>query len=276
MTDAAQFFAGVEWPTVALLAGIVLWEELRLVPPGAVVFRALLFRPFEPVEAPPGRRVVGLWPPITTAFIVFPRTPAGPVGYTLPLKERYALVRRQFLLFRLLGGLGLLVIVLGVPVAAAWLGGAGLIGALALTLVNSVLIAFLAYRAAARAGVGAQMRRVPFLSLLSPFAAPRAMEVLLELIFREETVLSVAAVVLTPEAFREWVRPRAYDVQQGVVADAELDAVLPAQEQRALINAVPVGAVAGEGYCPRCGATYQVPSGTCSACEVGLVGVGLP
>lgn len=271
MSVVERLFAGVDSPTVAILAGIVLWEELRQVPPGATIFRAALFRPFEPVESPAGRRLVGLWPPLTITFIVFPPTPAGPPGFSLSLRERYALVRRQFVVFKLLGALALFLIVLGVPLAAVRLGGVGLVGALVLTVLNSVLIAVLGYRVAGRAGVPAQLRRMPFLSLLSPFAAPRVVEILLELVARGETGVAVAAVVLEPKAFRAWVRPRAYDALHGGGPDPELDAVLSAQEQRALVAAVPEGAVSGEGFCPRCGATYQRPEGSCAACGVGVV-----
>lgn len=274
MSVLAGLLAGVEWPIVALLAGTVLWEELRQVPPGATVFRAVLGLPFEPVTSRPGRRLVGLWPPLTTTIIVPPPSPESDSAPALTLAERWAVVGRYLVLFRLLAGASLLLLVLGVPLAAAWLGGVGLLVTLGVTVAVAGLNAFLAYRVTGLAGVPTKRRRWPSLGLLSPFAAPRVAEVVLELVMRGETVPAVAAALMEPGAFRGWVRPQAYDALQGGETDRELDAVLSTAEQRSLVESVPENAVAGEGYCPRCGATYLGSAGACARCGVRLETVG--
>lgn len=274
MSGFGQVFAGVEWPIVALLAGIVLWEELRQVPPGATVLRAVLGLPFEPVTSGPGRRLVGLWPPLTTTIIVPPASPAGDSDSSRTAADRWAVVGRYLAVFRLLAGVSLLLLVLGVPLAAAWLGGVGLLVTLGLTMAVAGLAAFLAYRVTGRAGVPSGRRRWPCLGLLSPFTAPRVAEVVLELVMRGRAAPAVAAVLMDPGAFRAWVRPRAYDALQNGDGDAELDEVLSAAERRALVESVPEPVVAGEGYCARCGATYRGPAGACARCGVGLRAVG--
>jgi hypothetical protein len=262
--------AGVDWSTVGVLALVVLLDGLRKVPAEALILRSVLGGSWHPLESPgirPGWRIVSLWPPIS-CHIVLSRRVTSP---DLPdVVGRLRALGWAAPVLTALGWLSLGALVLGVPIATARFGGWGLVGGVAtveLVAVVSAVIAFLALRrlhypcsaAARRAAV-----------LLSPFTAPRAVELVLEAAVEDLRPVAVLRALLPAAAFDAWLRPRAYDALQGI-SDPMLRADLAREPLAVVVGARPPG-VSGR-YCPRCGQSYRADVATCVGCEgVGLVG----
>jgi hypothetical protein len=265
-----SLLAGVDWSTVGVLAVVVLLDGLRKVPAEAVILRSVLggpWYPVEPSEMRPGWRIVSLWPPIYRHIVLSGRvaSPASPdvvgrvhaVGWAAPV-------------LTVLGWLSLSALVLGVPIAAARFGGWGLVGGAAiaeLVAMVSAVVAFLALRrlqfprsaAARRAAV-----------LLSPFAAPRAGELVLEAAVEDLQPVAVLRALLPDAAFDAWLRPRMYDAMHGN-SDPILPAYLASEPHAVVVGARPPG-VHGL-YCPRCGQSYREGTAACWGCDgVGLTG----
>ncbi len=265
-----SLFAGVDWSTVGVLALVVLVDGLRKLPADVLILRSVLGGPWYPVESSrtrPGWRIVSLWPPISR-HIVLSRGAASPhpadaagrlhaLGWTGP-----ALMA--------LGWLSLGALVLGVPIAAARLGGWGLVGGAAVVELVAVISAVIAFSALRRLQFprSAAARRAAV--LLSPFAASRAGELVLEAAVEGLPPVAVLRALLSDAAFDAWLRPRAYDALQGN-PDPLLLGELPGEPLAVVVGARPPG-VSGV-YCPRCGQSYRDGAATCSGCDgVELVG----
>jgi hypothetical protein len=265
------FLADVDWSTVGVLALVVLLDGLRKVPAEALILRSVLGGPWYPVEFSGvwrGWRIVSLWPPLSRHLVVLsPRvTPPDPAD----VAGRLHALGWATPALTALGWLSLGAPVLGIPIATARFGGWGLVVGVAtaeLVAVVSALISFWALRrlhfprsaAARRAAV-----------LLSPFTAPRAVELVLEAAVEDLQPVAVLRALLSDVAFDAWLRPRAYDALQGIT-DPMLRADL-AREPLAVLVSTPPPGVSGR-YCPRCGHSYRDDAARCIGCEgVGLVG----
>ena len=263
--------AGVDWSTVGVLALVVLLDGLRKVPTEALILRSVLGGPWYPVESSrirPGWRIVSLWPPISR-HIVLSRQVTSPhppdvvgrlhaLGWAAPALTG-------------LGWLSLGALVLGVPIAAARFGGWGLVGGAAIAELVAVVSAVIAFSALRRLHFprSAAARRAAV--LLSPFAAPRAGELVLEAVVEDLQPVAVLRALLPDAAFDAWLRPRAYDAMQGS-PDPMLRADLAREPLAVVVSARPPG-VSGL-YCPRCGQSYRDGAAACAGCDgVGLVGV---
>jgi hypothetical protein len=260
--------ADVDWSTVGVLALVVLLDGLRKVPPEALILRSVLGGPWYPVESSGIRpwRIVSLWPPISRHIILSRVEPTGPsdvvgrlraLGWTAPA-------------LTILGWLSLGALVLGIPIAAARFGGWGLVGGAAITELVAVVSAAVAFSALRRLHLprSAAARRAA--GLLSPFAAPRAGEMVLEAAVEGLLPMAVLRALLSHVAFDAWLRPRAYDAMQGN-PDPMLRADLAREPLAAVVGARPPGVLGL--YCPRCGHSYRDGAATCQGCDgVGLVG----
>jgi hypothetical protein len=262
--------AGVDWSTVGVLAVVVLLDGLRKVPVEAVILRSVLGGPWYPVDSSglrPGWRIVSLWPPICRHIVLSRRVesldPPNVVGRLHALGWSAPALTA-------LGWLSLGALVLGVPIAAARFGGWGFVGGAAITELVAVVSAVIAFAALRRLDFprSAAARRAAV--LLSPFAAPRAGELVLEAAVEDLQPVVVLRSLLSDAAFDAWLRPRAYDAIQGN-PDSMLRADLAREPLAVVVGARPPG-VSGL-YCPRCGQSYRDGAAACAGCEgVGLVG----
>ena len=261
--------AGVDWSTVGVLAFVVLLDGLRKVPADALILRSVLGGPWHPVESGirPGWRIVSLWPPLSL-HILLPQRVASP--HPADVAARIHSLRWTAPVLMALGWLSLGGLVLGIPIAAVHFGGWGFVGGAAiveLLAVASAAVAYSALRGLDLPRSAAARRAAP---LLSPFAAPRAGELVLEAAVEGIQPVAVLRALLPDAAFDAWLRPRAYDVLQGN-PDPMLLAELPLEPLAVVVGARPPG-VSGL-YCPRCGQGYRDGAARCAGCDgVALVG----
>jgi hypothetical protein len=262
--------AGVDWSTVGVLALVVLLDGLRKVPPEALILRSVLCGPWYPVNssaARPGWRMVSLWPPISRHILLS--------SQISPSHSPDVLGRLQALGWTtpVLTGLGwasLGALVLGIPIAAARFGGWGLVGGAAIVELVAMLSTVIAFSALRRLDFPRSVAARRAAVLLSPFAAPRAGELVLEAAVEGLKPVAVLRALLPDAAFDAWLRPRAYDALQGN-PDPMLPADLAREPVAMIVGARPPG-VSGL-YCPRCGQSYREGAATCQGCDgVELVG----
>ena len=252
--------------TIVFLALLTLIEGVRRVPRGSVVLHRVLFGQWtvEPPEAGDRVRLLSWWSPFMSSIVLAPRekyrrTDADTVR---------AQVEGVFDL-RVLGVTELLVLVLGVWFALQRFGALGFFVAAGTVLLFCVTI-FTALAFSAH-GLGKPWRAAlrwafPY---LSPFAAPRAAEALLEETVRDVPPAVVTAALLPPDEFQRWVRPLVYDATNGREVDRRLLEGLNLKQLRATL-----ASHNGAGlWCPRCGATF-VQGESCSECNIHLVPAG--
>jgi hypothetical protein len=260
--------------TIVFLALLTLIEGVRRVPRGSVVLQRVLFGQWsvEPPEAGERVRLLSWWSPLMSAIVLAPRqtyrrTDVDAVRAQLQSRELYTALFD----LRVLGVVELLALVLGVPFALQRFGAFGFLVALGAVLLLSLTI-FAALAFSAR-GAGKPWRAAlrwafPY---LSPFAAPRAAEVLLEEALRDVPPSVVSRALLPGDAFIRWVRPIVYDDSNGREVDRALLEGLNLKELRASL-----ASQNGQGmWCPRCGATF-VQGESCSECDIHLVPAGNP
>jgi hypothetical protein len=144
------------------------------------------------------------------------------------------------------------------------LGGWGLVGAALVAEGLAVACTGIAFLALRRLSVPRRAALGRASVLLSPFAAPRAAELVLEATADGVPPAAVLRELLQPDTFAEWARPRAFDVLRGV-PDSELEAVLSPEALASLVSAPPPGPPGA--FCPRCGARFRDGITTCAACE---------
>ena len=246
--------------TIVFLALLTLVEGIRRVPRGAVVLQRVLFGPWraEPPEAGDRLRLLSWWSPLTSTVLLTPREQYA--------RNDAAVIEQLYTpLFdlRLMGLVELFVLVLGVPFALQRFGATGFFAALgAVMLLCITIFAALAFT---QRGLGKPWRAAlrwafPF---LSPFAAPRAAEALLEHALRDVPPAVASKALLAPDAFLLWVRPFFYDGDRHALQGLNLKEL-----EATLAQARPAS---GAGlWCPRCGATY-VHGDVCSECGIALV-----
>ena len=260
--------------TIVFLALLTLIEGVRRVPRGSVVLHRVLFGQWtvEPPEPGERLRLVSWWSPLMSTIVLKPRekyrrTDAAAVRAQLEGRELYTALFD----LRVLGVLELIVLVLGLPFALQRFGALGFFAALGAVLLLCLTI-FTALAFSART-LGKPWRAALGWSFpyLSPFAAPRGAEALLEEAVRDMPPAIVTSALLPADAFRLWVRPIVYDASNSGDVDRRLLEGLNLKELRAELAHPP----SGQGlWCPRCGATF-VHGDSCSACGVELV-AGLP
>jgi hypothetical protein len=233
-----------------------------------------LFGPWSVGPPEPGERLrlLSWWSPLMSTIVLAPRqkyrrTDADAVRTQLEGRELYTALFD----LRILGVVELLALVVGVPFALRRFGALGFFAALGVVLVLCLTI-FTALAFSAR-GLGKPWRAAlawafPY---LSPFAAPRGAEVLLEETLRDVPPSVASSALLPADAFLRWVRPLAYDARNGREVDRRLLEGLN-------LNALGASLASHNGpgmWCPRCGATF-VQGEACSECDIQLVPAGTP
>jgi hypothetical protein len=261
----------VEWSWLPVIAAIVLLDGLRAVPPGAQVVRRVLnlpWRPYVDTGAERSVRLLSWCPPLTMAVIVSGERDGDATNAT-PLPDEKLLARRCSLL-RIAGGIALVALVAGVPVAVGSFGSFGLGAAVALLILVDAIVALLAASALRALGLARREAWRAALPIFSPFAATRAAEIVLQRVLNDRPPLTVMRFVTNHSEFADWVRPRAYDLRRGGAADPELAAALAVEDLDAVLALPPKSATSGEQYCPRCATSYQSWASACTSCAVPL------
>ncbi|MGH7520923.1 MAG: hypothetical protein ACREMI_06565 [Gemmatimonadales bacterium] len=266
--------------TIAILALVTLLEGIRRVPRGSLLLRRVLFgawrvRPAPPAMTDDSLQLLSWWSPIVSTVILRPpraETSPKPKAWKVgPVRARLEQHRQTLLDLRVLGLAALLGLVVGIPLAIDRMGAQGFFFALGLL---GVICFFVCERMYAAARAMDKTRKAAFswvIGSFSPFAAPRAAEVLLEELVRDIPPGLVARVLLPFAEFLAWVRPHAYDSSQGAPADARFLAGLdPAELKQSLAPPDPAVAIGGQRWCPRCGATF-VEADACSDCGIALL-----
>lgn len=254
--------------TIVFLALLTLIEGVRRVPRGSVVLHRVLFGQWtvEPPETGERVRLLAWWSPLVSAIVLAPRE-----KYTRNDADVVQSLYTALFDLRVLGIVELLALVLGVPFALQRFGALGFFVALgAVLLLCLTIFAALAFSAH---GLGRPWRAALRWALpcMSPFAAPRAADVLLEETLREIPPSVVTRALLSGDAFLRWVRPIVYDARNGREVDRRLLEGLDLNELGASL-----ASQNGSGmWCPRCGATF-VQGESCSECDIHLVPAGSP
>jgi len=264
--------------TIVFLALLTLIEGVRRVPRGSVVLHRVLFGQWTVEPPEPGERVrlLSWWSPLMSTIVLAPRqkyrrTDADAVRAQL---EGRALYTALFDL-RVLAVLELIVLVLGLPFALQRFGALGFFAALGAVLLLCLTI-FTALAFSART-LGKPWRAALRWSFpyLSPFAAPRGAEALLEEALRDVPPAIVTSALLPADAFLRWIRPLVFDASHGRDVDPRLLDGLNLSELRTSLadGPHPHGSTSQNGqgmWCPRCGATF-VQGESCSECAIQLV-----
>jgi len=261
--------------TLLLLGGILLLEGIRRVPPGAFVLRRVAFAGFRTVAVPPGIRLVSLFPPLTTSVVVPPADSAsGGADVAIQagrLTARLAATRLVLGVLQVLGGVITAGLLLGIPLAMVKGGLVGTLLVIVVLLLLSVLTMVLLSTGLEAVGLPRRAAWGRALGLISPFAAPRAAEILLEAAVAGAPPRRVAHLLLPPDEFARWIRPQLYDARAQGAPLPELADLVPEPEWAERLAARPAGAEAGP-YCPRCGADYRAGVRRCADCDVELAG----
>lgn len=266
MPDAWYF----DWVTFWLLNGVLLWDGVQRVPAGAWVLRhpaGYAWQVAQEPRAAEGRRLVSWLSPLVCHVVLAP----GPgTGRTMP-----AHLGRWVTLLRVPSAVAFAAIVVGVPLLSASMAFLGLALALALAFGAALVTALLSVLALWRMGVPARAAARRSFGILSPFAAPRAPEMVLSCALEGVAFSDAVRALLPPEEYAAWARPVAYDLARGRAGDGvTADGLLPAGDVQAILRRPPPGSVAGDAYCARCGRVYLPTATACRACEgVELVAV---
>ena len=260
----------IDWLSVLVLGGLTLLDGVRRIPEGAHVLRRIgsgawaVATPAEGVR----RLLVSWWTPFTLRIIVTPEQQRGRDDRE-HLADRWRRMGRWIVALRLLGATMLVGVVLGIPAATETSGWRGLLVVLLIVEVIAIAIASLVLLALRRLGVerGAALRTAG--GLLSPFAAPRAAEIVLERALSGSPPLSVIRYLVPPADFAAWIRPRAYDLLRGRPEndDPEVGVTLSRAELQQLVGAPPRDRLPGEPCCARCGGVYRQSTSCCAECD---------
>jgi hypothetical protein len=264
MLDGVQLDLGAS----ATLAVVYVVEGFRRVPAGAAVMRNVLWNDWqiEHDAADRSRWLLASWtPPITTSLVI-PEWDGAPKSRRPSAAVK--VTRWQSILLTISTSIILALLIIGLPTAAASRGSLGFLAALGVLVVLCVAQAVYVGRKLRAAVPGSSLLKT-MLPLLSPFRAPRALEMLREAQFRSLGPLQAARTLLPQAVFEHLIRAMAFDRITAGARHPELDACLSAAELRRIVNTVPEH----DGpYCQRCGATYVIGAATCSSCEITLVG----
>lgn len=251
-----------DWSTFWLLAGITLAEGFRRVPAGSLLLRHVAGYPWHVAAGPArasGWRLASAFSPLALHCLVQPPADGGP-------RQAGRLRRGWITLLRIPSFFALLALLVGVPLLTASMGTTGLILAIAAAFGTSLLTSIVSMVALARMGTGWKRAAGDAVRVISPFAAPRAPEVVLERVLSGLPVADAARALLPADDFALWIRPFAYDQ---VVRGAD-DALLPRDEAERIVREPPPDAAPGDAWCPRCAGTYLPGVETCRGCDVPL------
>lgn len=259
-----------DWATTAALLGVLLAEGIRRLPAGAIVLRRTLRGNWRIVHGPtvrPEWRLVSIWAPFLEHLVIqagmpadlFPTDDGGRQGdHRRRLPSRLTIAT-----FRIAGGALLLVVALGVPAATATFGITGLARSVVLAFLCSTVVALSAAMHLERIVGGWRAALTSAAPLLSPFAAPRVAEMLLQTTVNGLAASAALEVLVRPDDFQRWARVHAYDTLE---ARSSALGCAPGGRLEAIIAAIPESCGHGDRFCPRCGAVFLAHVEECSDC----------
>jgi hypothetical protein len=279
----------VDLGTVALLAVVVWLDGWRRLPTDTLLAVRMGLGPWG--VRPPWARVgpfalVTSWAPVIVPALLVTSTPAITAAgsawasdFALTAartRRRLRRVRAVIAMLRALGVLEILLVIVGIPVATAAFGAPGLLYGILGALVLAMQMTFGTTIALRSLGdpLGRAFRTSA--QLLSPFTAPRAVEIVTSAAVGPLHSLAPLAALLGEPRFLAWLRPWAYDELAGRRHGIDTESVMmpplvAALPRTVLERAVERGAVEagddGAPYCPRCTRTYADIAETCGHCD---------
>lgn len=261
----------VDAEVLLVLLALVSLDSLRKAEAGTVFFQRTLLGEWRAADEVRAARWTLPSPltPLTMAVAAPARVDRMPTFASVA--ERYGVATRIVRRLRWLGTMEIAFLVVGVPVGAYLRSGFGLLVMLGLVLSLCATIALVSWFSWRRLNFSRPGFRV-VCSWLSPFSSSASAQVLLQEALRGAPAVHVASLLLAPKPFRRWVRPRAYDVLNGL-ADLSLQAVLSEEDMHSIIEEPPDGDADAAGFCSRCGTAWRYASGQCSSCGVALSAV---
>ncbi len=266
-------FAHVDLSFVAVLAAVTLLEGIQRVPANALIARRSVggsWRVWQARQFGPKYQLLSWWPPFYTS-LVLPLPAAGTLTDEAAARARLDLAAPWLPDLRLLGGIALLALVFGVPAAIAQYGGFGFIVSVTFVFVLSIAIATMAFVAARPLATSRAAAARWAAHLLSPFAAPRAAEALLQQAACGMPPALVVQYLLPKNEFLAWLHPYAYDVSNE--AATESDVLVSGLGSEVLRLALQWQKPMDGGAtlrCARCGASFSRGS-VCPDCAIDLI-----
>jgi hypothetical protein len=265
----------VDTSTVLVLAAIALAEGVTRVPAGSLVLRRWLSGPWHVVGVAPLRerlQLIHWWPPWSETLVV-PPSPTETASLTEgQLLARVATISTTCRAARLVGALGFLTLVVGIPGGFGVAGAVGGLTAAGCVFGCQVILALLGWRGLALSGATLAVKQRLLVSTLNPFAAPAVGSRLLAAALLGAGRLTVARALLSPEQWATWFRPRAYDAGVAHTPDRQFVHELEAANEviaQVLAQRPAIGP--DVRWCPRCAATYQAGFGMCTDCGIDLL-----
>jgi hypothetical protein len=260
----------IDWLSVLVLGALTLLDGARRIPQGAHILRRIGGGSWAVATPEEDRRrlIVSWWTPFTLRIVVEAEQSRGNDDRER-LTERWRRMRRWIAALRLLGGTVLIGVVLGIPAATEMAGWRGLLFVLLIVGVMVIAVATTALLALRRLGLGRGAALRAAGGLLSPFAAPRAAEVVLERALSGSAPLAAIRHLVPAPDFAAWIRPRAYDLLRGHAhaGDPELGAALSRSELQRIVGDPPSDRLPREPWCARCGRVYRESTSCCSECD---------
>ena len=255
----------MDWSAALILAGVTVLEGFRRAPAGAAVARQWFIGPWRREGETPagGLRLISWASPFVLHLLLPPAE--GTVPLPLDLRRRWRRLRRWLPLLRVLAALEVLLLVLGIPVVVGRWGVVGLVVGLVVLGEGALLLVMLSIAALEDGGVPRPAIIRAVRGLLSPFAAPRAPEVVMETLLAGAPPLEALRLLLPRPVYSAMLRPLAYDLEHRGMNGALL-ATVPRRLLQAALEARPA-ASAGAPFCPRCGQEYQITIKHCNDCD---------
>lgn len=259
-----------DWATTAALLAVLLAEGVRRLPAGALVLRRTVRGSWRIVHGPtvrPEWRLVSIWAPFLEHLVVQAGTSADLLAtdHREPAREVPRLLppRLTIAAFRIAGGAILLVIAVGIPASTATFGLTGLVRSIGLAFFSSTVVALCAAMWLRRIAGGWKPAFTTAAPLLSPFAATRAAELLLQTTVNGLPAPAALRALVPRDDFERWFRVHAYDTL--AEGSSALDRGTSGRLE-AMIAVVPADCGDGDRFCPRCAAVFRPHVEECSDC----------
>ena len=259
-----------DWATTAALLAVLLAEGVRRLPAGALVLRRTLRGSWRVVHGPTARRewrLVSVWAPFLEHLVLQAGTSADLLAADDADREAerppQLPSRLTIAAFRVAGGAILLLVAVGIPTATATLGLTGLVRSILVAFISSTVVALLAAVCLRRIVGGWKPAFTTAAPLLSPFAATRAAELLLQTTVNALPAPAALQALVRRDDFARWFRVQAYDTLAARSSALERGT---SRRLEAMIAVIPDDCGDGDRFCPRCAAAFRPHVEECSDC----------